>query len=40
MKREYLEYFGVKLDIVWDTVKHEIPPLYKKLAKIITQVKK
>lgn len=34
------EYFGVKLDIVWDTVKHEIPPLHKKLVRIVKELKR
>ena len=33
------EYFGVKLDIVWNTVKNEIPSLHKRLAGIIDELK-
>ena len=29
------EYFGVKLDIVWNTVKNELPPLKGKFIKVL-----
>lgn len=33
------EYFGVKLDIVWDTIKNEIPELHRQFIKITTDLK-
>lgn len=34
------EYFGVKLEIVWDTVKSEISPLRIKFQQILNDLKK
>ena len=34
------EYFGVKLDIVWRTVKEEIPTLKHLFEKILTELEK
>jgi len=33
------EYFGVKLNIVWDTVKNEIPPLHQRMLQIVDEIK-
>jgi uncharacterized protein with HEPN domain len=34
------EYFGVKLDVVWDTVRSELPELEPKFQKILRDLEK
>ncbi len=34
------EYFGVDTQVLWKTIKKDIPPLKKVLAKVIQQTKK